>query len=170
MAYRALVEGFGGRYINLLSRSPEAYDIFIGKAGRHLNRYVRQAACELIGIILQSFLSVPAAVASKVQLNLSQLSELEEYEEASAEVEMGNHGLLFPVALFSRIISKCLEDNWCQVRLAATQTVGVLLRCIEHLYPTAEHSSPRVKYFESIWAMLAPRLCLNRHYSTDSVR
>jgi hypothetical protein len=162
-AYKALIEGYGGRFTHLIDASPEAYDIFIGVAGAHLNRYVRQAACELIGVIGTCALSVspqPHEVAA-VSSSLMAITTKPE-----SEVTSRSSGV-YPLELFTRVLSDGMEDSWCQVRLAATQVAGVLLRWVKHL---SSPDSLGLHACTSLWTLLVPRLCLNRHYSTDSVR
>ena len=174
-AYRALIEGYGGRYLHLIRESPGAYRTFVAAAGGHLNRYVRQAACELIGVIGQCSLSVPpppaaAAAAeggalSSQLLRLPSLGSTQQREGEQEQAEEEEEGL-FPLGLFANVLGAGMEDSWCQVRLASTQAAAVLLRWVKHLCPL---SSP-LPSFLPLWVLLVPRLCLNRHYSTDSVR
>lgn len=148
--------------MHLVRASPQACHIFISTAGRHLNRYVRQAACELIGVMCQCALSVPPH-ADESLAGASSLSRLgEQGNTGEGELE----GCLLD--LFSQVLGAGMEDSWCQVRLASTQAAGVLLRWVKHLCPPG--SSHSVLACTPLWELLVPRLCLNRHYSTDSVR
>ena len=187
-AYRALIEGYGGRYVHLIyspASSPGAWSTLIGTAGGHLNRYVRQAACELIGVIGQCSLAAPppplpphhgeahTAAASPVTCAVTALLSMQE-KKGEEEVKGEETWLHPPVGLLAQVLATGLEDSWCQVRLAATQAAGVLLRWVKHLCPLPSSSSSsdslEVTPFVPFWLLLVPRLCLNRHYSTDSVR
>lgn len=175
-AYRALIEGFGGRYVHLIhspQSSPGAWSTFIGAAGQHLNRYVRQAACELIGVIGQCSLTVPPSPPPITSTDSSDAPAT--FPLLMMDEEGASSPLHPPLGLLSRVLAAGLEDSWCQVRLAATQAAEVLLRWVKHLFPPSAFSAvpssaQGVDCFVSLWKLLVPRLCLNRHYSTDSVR
>ena len=137
--------------MHLIHDSPQAYEIYIEAAGNHLNRYVRQAACELIGVIAQCCISGPF----HIRVDLSFANEFDS---------------VYPLSLFSSVLGVGMEDSWCQVRLAATQSVGLLLRWVKHSLSNTQSENYDVDTFTPLWEMLVPRLCLNRHYTTDSVR
>jgi hypothetical protein len=132
---------------------------------------VRQAACELIAVIGQCSLSVPppqppAAAVSSLWTEEEEWREEEREQGSLSRVVSQTQSQSPPLGLFLRVLCAGLEDSWCQVRLASTQAAGVLLRWVKHLCPPGGGGG----HFLPLWVLLVPRLCLNRHYSTESVR
>jgi hypothetical protein len=136
-----------------------ALQIFVIDAGVHMNRYVRQCSCELIEIMCQtpspvthhqSHHSHPhtTAIPSPIRSRSSSSSLFTEFPSLAMVIAIRN------------ILAIGLQDSWCQVRLAATLATKSFLMTISQNIFLEQH----------VWPLILPRLCLNRHYSTDSVK
>lgn len=155
---------------------PEAMKIFIEDAGLHINRYVRQSCCELIHIMCQSQNNKNTQVQYNRDLqNMDQIiSPVVPVAPSSSITNHNNQNINFltnqeipqpslnleNIILLTKILAIGLQDSWCQVRLAASIATNSFLLAISD-YPDLENH---------VWPLILPRLCLNRHYSTDSVK
>lgn len=129
----------------------EALQIFILDAGVHINRYVRQSCCELVDIMCQLPSTRSPYHRDQVigdGMPRERSSIFTEYPSPSVVIALRN------------VLAIGLQDSWCQVRLAATFATNSLLSTI----------SGESNLENLIWPLILPRICLNRHYSTDSVK
>ena len=131
----------------------DALQIFVIDAGMHMNRYVRQCSCELIDIMCQT----PSPISRHSHAHAGAMSSPIRLRSSSLFVDSPS---LSMVIALRNILAIGLQDSWCQVRLAATMATKSFLAAISNNVPLERQ----------VWPLLLPRLCLNRHYSTDSVK
>ena len=127
-------------------------EVFLTGAALHVNRYVRQAACVLVQTMCSTHRFPPTPTIGVTPLHKPRPGS---HEKPAVEL----------VQAVCRLLAVGLQDSWCQVRLAATQATKAFLLSLhtaQHLYEDLEE--------HAIWPLLLPRLCMNRHYPTDSVR
>ncbi|XP_074649284.1 uncharacterized protein LOC141904570 [Tubulanus polymorphus] len=79
-------------------------------------------------------------------------------EDGKPVLTTGN-AVLFHGDQFARMLAVGLADNWSQVRLAASVATRKFL-----------HSMPDEAAKEKFYALLIPRMCLNRYYVAEGVR
>jgi hypothetical protein len=133
-----------------------ALQIFILDAGVHINRYVRQSCCELIDIMCQGpppQSSLPSSPSCSFPVSGPSVSSATSpffTQDPPPEV----------IVALRNVLAIGLQDSWCQVRLAATLALNSFLTQL----------TPYSSLESLVWPLLLPRLCLNRHYSTDSVK
>ncbi|CDF37864.1 unnamed protein product [Chondrus crispus] len=107
----------------------------IQKGKDHPNRFVREAGLKLL------------TSTSRATGN-----------EGMRTKEDGSRVLALIVALCKPVILEGLQDNWSQVRFAATKAVRAILEG----FPLEQR--------RSLYTGLLPRMCLNRHYVAEGVR
>jgi hypothetical protein len=129
---------------------PDALQLFIIDAGVHMNRYVRQSCCELIEIMCQT----PSPIAHHPHPHVAG-----EFNRIPSSLFTEPPSLQMVVAI-RNVLAIGLQDSWCQVRLAATMATKSFLGSLSNDLTTERQ----------VWPLILPRLCLNRHYSTDSVK
>jgi len=106
---------------------------FTLRARDHPNRFMRETSLKLLTSLIDSSFK-----SDELSLTIGKTEEL--------------------APKVSESIAKGLEDNWSQVRYAASV-------CVRHLL---EFSPVPVK--ERLYPLLIPRMCLNRHYVAEGVR
>lgn len=134
-AYIYLVQGCGKPLLsnpNLVT--DQEYELLVTNASTHINRHIRQVSLNFIDVIVTSLRGSEASQSNSVPWD-------------------------------DKILSRCcqaialgLQDNWTQVRFAATVACRTLLQAL---------SEQDRQY---AWPKLLPRLCLNRHYVAEGVR
>jgi hypothetical protein len=137
-------------------------DVFLTGAALHVNRYVRQAGCELIQVMCAPRPLPPPCVHPSVDLDHKTSQKQVKKSDVKIDENEPSGELILGVC---QMLAVGLQDSWCQVRLVATQATSTFLAVMNTQYcqfPGLEN--------DIIWPYLLPRLCLNRHYCTDSVR
>lgn len=108
---------------------------FVIKAKDHPNRFVREAGLKLLN---------SAASATR--------------SEGMSDKEEGFEVLGLIVGLCKPVILEGLQDNWSQVRFAASTVVRTVLEGLP------------LERRRDLYTGLLPRMCLNRHYVAEGVR
>ena len=129
-AYRNLLQGCGTNYIiHSNILNSDIFEIFITNGSSHINRHIRQSTYDFIITI--------------INLNLLHNSSYNSKELKSK---------------ISFALSLGLDDNWSQVRYAASVASRTFL--------TALSEEER----NDCWSLLLPRLCLNRYFIAEGVK
>lgn len=128
VAYKEIILGAGSAFIENQYLTAELIDLVIVQTTKHINRHVRAAGFDTCTALCQ--------IAPESFLNQS--------------VDVCD--------AFSAAIAKGLQDNWSQVRFAASVSVRTFL--------TKLSPEKRTKYFQ----LLVPRMCLNRYYLAEGVK
>ncbi|TDH69926.1 hypothetical protein CCR75_005639 [Bremia lactucae] len=133
-ALKYVIKGAGVHFLQekdfkFVYLTPELVELVTTKSCFHINRHVRVVGLEIVSILS----------------DIAPLGFLESHTSRVTDV-------------LSKCIQRGLEDNWCQVRYAASISARAFLLKLQ--------GHGRLAYFPT----LLPRLCLNRYYIAERVQ
>jgi len=139
-------------------------DLLITCAAKHQNRFVRRAALDFIHNLC-NFLVVEKKSSSTSSNNAKQQEKDENEEQSQAFGKV-----LKPLfARFASAIAFGLEDNWSELRLAATHASSKFFAALQ-ARDRQHEGGDEEEAGASVWPLLLPRLCMNRFYAVEGVQ
>eukprot|EP00924_Labyrinthula_sp_SR-Ha-C_P009951 maker-scaffold_21-snap-gene-4.42-mRNA-1 protein AED:0.17 eAED:0.17 QI:105/1/1/1/1/1/4/57/756 len=140
-----------------LETSLRSLEYFISSFGEHfVNKgYLTE---ELISMILEECLQHENRFVREVGYDLC--------TEIVPWIFQGNQEL---IQTFSSAITKGLEDNWSQVRFAASRSARILVENFQ-LDTSEEKFVQSLEKWDPQLRLLVPRMCLNRYYLAQGVK
>lgn len=141
-------------------------DLVIAFASSHASRYIREMSLWFIAQMCCTVDNVKA-ISELPQNTLSVASQLFQVSTATSIVQNLHYFLhstpLFPLLLDA--VAKGLEDDWSQIRFAATWACRSLLTLLAD-----DGDAATASLLSRCWPQLLPRLCMNRFYAAEAVK